>query len=138
MTKISISPNLDKLKERAIVSRDGMISRIRARYISPGVGQDLMYVLKWTEVGRGMTAIAAGQELNPDDYPFLRQDVGVRADTLAEAVQLAYSQGSKWAIAGEIIERRKGQITKAIEAATTPAEIRQALQVDWSDLPPPD
>lgn len=106
-------------KRAAVAQVNGMADQVRRMFITPIIGQEMVYLEKEAEARRYLN------ELEPDlsDYPFISAEVGVSAITAQQVAQLYLNLGAQWRVVGSMLENvRLGSIA-AIEAATTLAQI---------------
>lgn len=110
-------------KRAAVAQVNGMADQVRRMFITPIIGQEMVYLEKEAEARRYLN------ELEPDlsDYPFISAEVGVSAVTAQQVAQLYLNLGAQWRVVGSMLENvRLGSIA-AIEAATTLAQISAAV-----------
>lgn len=101
------------------------IDRARRMFITPIIGQEMIYLEKESEARR---YIAANPEpITLTEYPFIAAETGVTADTPYEVAQLYLNLGSQWRAVGAALENiRQTQIT-AVDAATTISQVTTAV-----------
>ena len=110
-------------KRAAVAQVNGMADQVRRMFITPIIGQEMVYLEKEAEARRYLN------DLEPDlsDYPFISAEVGVSAVTAQQVAQLYLNLGAQWRVVGSMLENvRLGSIA-AIEAATTLAQILAAV-----------
>ena len=110
-------------KRAAVAQVNGMADQVRRMFITPIIGQEMVYLEKEAEARRYL------DDLEPDlsDYPFISAEVGVSAVTAQQVAQLYLNLGAQWRVVGSMLENvRLGSIA-AIEAATTLAQISAAV-----------
>lgn len=110
-------------KRAAVAQVNGMADQVRRMFITPIIGQEMVYLEKEAEARRYLN------DLEPDlsDYPFISAEVGVSAVTAQQVAQLYLNLGAQWRVVGSMLENvRLGSIA-AIEAATTLAQISAAV-----------
>ena len=110
-------------KRAAVAQVNGMADQVRRMFITPIIGQEMVYLEKEAEARRYLN------DIEPDlsDYPFISAEVGVSAVTAQQVAQLYLNLGAQWRVVGSMLENvRLGSIA-AIEAATTLAQISAAV-----------
>lgn len=110
-------------KRAAVAQVNGMADQVRRMFITPIIGQEMVYLEKEAEARRYLN------DVEPDlsDYPFISAEVGVSAVTAQQVAQLYLNLGAQWRVVGSMLENvRLGSIA-AIEAATTLAQISAAV-----------
>lgn len=110
-------------KRAAVAQVNGMADQVRRMFITPIIGQEMVYLEKEAEARRYLN------DVEPDlsDYPFISAEVGVSAVTAQQVAQLYLNLGAQWRVVGSMLENvRLGSIA-AIEASTTLAQISAAV-----------
>lgn len=114
------------MKARAMQEVDAAAEAARTRWITPGAGQAMEYLLTEAEA----RAYEAGA---PGPFPLLeaerdaRRGVPSLSGVAAEVVAL----GAAWRRAAAEIKRMRRAAKIAVEAAKSPAEVAKATAVQW-------
>lgn len=112
-------------KRAAVAQVNGLADQVRRMFITPIIGQEMVYLEKEAEARRFLA-----EDPEPEDlaaYPFIAAEVGVSAVTAQQVAQLYLNLGAQWRVVGSALENvRLGSIA-AIEAATTLAQISAAV-----------
>lgn len=92
---------------------DAQAEQERQKYITQGAGQAMTYQAKAAEASHFIETSGAGQ------YPFLSQEVGITADTLAGVADAVFNMHNLWLSYGADIERARLKAKRDIDAAET-------------------
>lgn len=118
--------DLHPVKVAAKSRIDREAEEARQRYITSGAGQAMEYQEASKEAARYVASAGVGI------YPMLQASVDSgEATDLAAAAALVANRESLWAAIGSNIRRLRLTAKRAVDAATTVAEIRSATQVEW-------
>lgn len=127
---------LQVLKVRLAQAIDERAEDLRARLLSPGVGQAMEYL----EVqAQAFAALAKPTEASADRFPMLAASIGLDIDPetgataadvlgVARSIRAAYDA---WNTAGAAIRKVRLSAKAAIAAATTLAEAEAAASPSW-------
>lgn len=102
----------------------------RARHVTPGSGQALVYQAKLAEA---RTYLAAGEPGDLAGFPLLASEVGVTAGTPGALARLWAEKGTDWLTAAAAIEAERLRVKAAIRAAATPEAKETAAVPVWPD-----
>ncbi len=112
-------------KRAAVAQVNGMADQVRRMFITPIIGQEMVYLEKEAEARRYLAEDPEPEDLGA--YPFISAEVGVSAVTAQQVAQLYLNLGAQWRVVGSMLENvRLGSIA-TIEAATTLAQISTAV-----------
>ena len=142
--RLNAGKPLAQLKAEAYVAIDERAEACRMKFVTPGSGQAMEYQ-------RNMEEIAAYQALPAgtpeDDFPSRfamlqaeRQAVYAVTGTLpswADTVATMAALNEQWTQVGSAVKFLRRRAKLLVEAATSPAEVRAALEIPWPE-PPPD
>lgn len=113
----------------------------RLKYITPGSGQAAVYLRKEAESSSCLATYSAGSPPPLGEYPLLDASVGIEVkdpvtgavcvDTY-EVAQVVAAIAQIWTMVAAQIEAKRLGAKRAIDAATTMAELRAAATVDWT------
>lgn len=121
----SKAAELAEMKVRSIEEVNRGIETIRKRFITPIVGQELIYQEKEAEAKRYLAADPEPVDLT--EFPFIAAEIGATAPTAGEVAQLYLNLGAQWRVIGAQLEQvRLGTIAQ-IEQATTPGSVTAIL-----------
>lgn len=113
-----------KAKRKAEVDLAGEM--VRLRYLTAGSGQAMTYAEKLKELDLYI--------VDPDpqdaDYFFLSGEIGITGETLADVAASVQARRDGWKPVGRAIETVRLGTKKAMDAATTMAEL-DAIVPDW-------
>lgn len=132
--RLSLSKNLDPLKNKACAEIDGEAENIRGRYITLGSGQAMVYDQKRTEAEAYIAAYNAGQTLPQGEIPHLAAEADRNGVSLFDQAVIYLTLRQQWLTVSPIIENARLAAKDAVMAATTPAEIEMAKVIDWSGM----
>jgi hypothetical protein len=127
--RLSLGPDLAALKAKATAAIDGQAETA------------LEYQATEAEARIAAAQMAAGQTLDPADFPFVAAEaaamaaVGAGGVTLEMVVPVVIQQADAWKMAGSMIKELRRAAKMMVEAATTPAEVIAAQRIPW---PRPD
>lgn len=128
--KLTASKDLPALRAAAKARVDEAAEAERARLLTPGAGQALVYADKAVEV-----AVYDGDpDPRPEAYPLLAAEVGVTVSSLAEAAERVRAARARWKAEAATIEARRLRAKSAVDAATTPAGIDAAATLDGGSV----
>ncbi|MDX5412898.1 MAG: hypothetical protein LPK02_07605 [Rhodobacterales bacterium] len=113
-------------EKRAGVARiNAMADAVRRRFITPIIGQEMIYIEKETEARRFIAMETLPNDLT--DFPFIASEVGVTAPSAYEVAQLYLNLGAQWRVVGSQLENLRLSSITAIESATTLSQITQTI-----------
>lgn len=115
---------LEAAQEAARNRVTALSDEIRARYITPIAGQEMIYLAKEKEAQEYLAADPAPVDLTP--YPFLAAESDATGQTPAEVATIYLSNAAHWRSVGAQLEAARMAASTAIAAAQTPAEAAQA------------
>jgi hypothetical protein len=122
--RIAVTKDLGPLRLAAKARVDREAEEARLMLVTPGAAQAMVYLAKQTEARRFVADATVG--------PLMTAEIGLTApdaDALA-ALWLAMEQA--WLEAAAAVEVKRFTAKAAIDAATHPAAVEAASQVDWS------
>ena len=108
-------------KRSAVAGVNRMIDQARRLFITPIVGQEMIYLEKGAEALRFVNADPEPTDLT--DYPFIAAEVGVTATTAYEVAQLYLNLGAQWRFIGAALENLRLSSTSAVNASTSLAGV---------------
>ncbi|OWZ90491.1 hypothetical protein B9J07_28305 [Sinorhizobium sp. LM21] len=135
--KLSVNKDLTPLREAAISRIDAFAEQTRNRYLSPGAGQSMVYDQKRREAETFMAAYNANEPIPESDLPHLIAEAARNGIPLLNQAIVYLTMRQLWLTVSPMIEDRRLMAKAAVMAAQSPAEIDQAVIIDWSDLPTP-
>ena len=112
-----------RAQAKARVDREA--EAVRLRYITPGDGQQAVYIRKAQEAERYL----AGEN---GPFPLLEASVGIEAPDVAGVAAIVAGIAEQWIGVAAVIEAKRLGAKKAIDEAATPAAIDAAAAVDWT------
>ena len=104
---------------------NGMADLVRRRFITPILGQEMLYIEKEAEARRYVALDPEPVDLS--DFPFVAAEVGVTAPTAQQVAQLYLNLGAQWRAVGSQLENVRLSGVTAVEAATSLAAIQAAV-----------
>jgi len=113
---------LASLKGRLGASIDEQAEGLRLKYLTPGVGQSMIYERK----AREAHAFLADPAPDPANYPVLAASIGIEGNTLADVAALVVARETQWAAIGAQIENVRLRAKAGIAVATTIAAAQLA------------
>lgn len=119
---------LTHAKTRAKRRIDAAAEAERQNYVTPGDGQQMVYMEKAAQ------ALAVENDPAPDpaDYPILAASIGVDGADVAEVGATVRATRAAWMAIAASIETKRAAAKAAIDAAATFAELAAAAEVDFS------
>jgi len=132
--RLDLGPTLDELRAQMSARVDAEAEAARQRWITPGAGQAMEYQATQAEADAYLAAHASpGGVPAGAAWPWLTAEQEARGPgmTLLELAQEVAALRNAWVVAGSQIKALRRAAKIAIQAATTPAEIRAAAQVNW-------
>ena len=119
-------PDLAQLRAAAIARVDAAAGAVRAKFITVVPGQEMTYLVKEQE--------ARAYAGDPSGFPFLAAEAAATGMTVEDVAALVIAQANAWRPIGAAIEGLRRGAAVAIAAATTPAAIAAAANVEWSQF----
>ena len=114
-------------KEQALVQIDTAAETERAKYITPGSGQAMVYQRKLVEAG----AVLSGAD---GPFPHLEAEIGITAPTLDGVAESVLTMEAQWAQVSAVIEAARLSAKAGIRACTTVEAVDQVLDsLRWSN-----
>ncbi|MBD9511643.1 hypothetical protein IB265_33345 [Ensifer sp. ENS10] len=135
--KLSVTKDLEPLKQQALSNIDANAEKIRGRYITLGSGQAMVYDQKRAEAEKFMVDYNVDLTTPPSEIPHLTAESAMNGISLFDQAVIYLTMRQSWLTVSLIIEERRLVAKTAVMAAQSPAQIEQAADVDWSDLPAP-
>lgn len=114
-----ISSDLENVKVAAIAAIDQKAERARAKFVTQGSAQAMVYLCKEAEA----TRFQETYNPVPTDYPLLLAEVGITGDDLASVAARVLALASTWRLAAASIETTRLSAKKAIQEAETIAVV---------------
>jgi|GEM_PF-3008569 len=111
----------------ALAEIDRQAETLLSDYVTDMLGIDSIYRAKAEESKAHQAAVAAGQEPDPADYPWLAKEAEACGRTLARQAEIVATAAALWASKGPEIEAIRQAAKQAVTAAATTAEV-QAVQ----------
>ena len=127
--KLSLNKDLAPLKAAAIALVDQQAGEVRSRYITVAPGQEMVYLEKRQEAERYI----ANPSIAPDDILHLTREAALNGITVMDQAEIVLTMARQWKQVSGPIEDMRLSAKKAIDAATTPAEIEAAMP-NWKAL----
>ncbi|MFN3952806.1 MAG: hypothetical protein ACK4LQ_00020 [Pararhodobacter sp.] len=116
---------LARQRSAAIAEVNRLIGAVRAQYITPIPGQEMLYLAKRAEAAAFLALDPAPETL--DAFPLIAAEIGITAPSAAELAQIWLNLGALWeGIAAQLEALRLGAI-KVIEEAGDGAAIESAV-----------
>lgn len=132
--RFDLGPSLPELRAQMASRIDAEAEAARHRWITPGAGQAMEYQATQAEADAYLAAHASpGGVPTASAWPWLAAEQAARGSgvTLLELAEEVIALRDAWVTAGSQIKALRRAAKIAIGAATTPAEIRAAAQVNW-------
>ena len=117
---------LVRRRTAAIAEVNQMIGALRAQYITPIPGQEMLYLAKRAEAAAFLTLDPAPETL--DAFPLLAAEIGITAPSAAELAQIWLNLGALWEGVAAQLEALRLSAIKAIEEAWDAAAIEAAVE----------
>ena len=132
----TLPDDLETAKARARQVIDEAAERVRARVVTPGAGQAMVYERKAQEA----EALQEDPDPQSADYPILAASVGIEGATLADVAAVVIARRDAWrALAGQV-EAVRLTAKQAVDAVEPGAGAVAAVAAVLKDLawPPVD
>ena len=126
-TKAGPEEDVENLRSHALRKIDEAAEMARLSHMTNGSGQAMTYQRKAEEA----KSFANDAAPVPENYPFLANEIGITAPTLAQVAHIVAENHEQWLVAGLVIERLRLQAKAAIRLAVSAEEIRLASDVSW-------
>jgi hypothetical protein len=124
-TPESKTGELEQLKAARIKEVNRQIGVVRADYITAIPGQEMIYSAK-EEEAKAFNAITP-RPTDLSGFPFLEAEIGITAPSAQELADLWIQMAADWRTIGPLLEQLRLGIIGAVRAATTAAEVEQAM-----------
>jgi hypothetical protein len=119
---------------------DAAAEGVRLKYITDGSGQAAVYILKEREATACLAGYTSGSPPAEGIFPLLDASVGIEINPLTLATCAnAYAVAvvvdilaTQWKTVAAVIENKRLGAKRAVDEATTMAELRAAANVDWT------
>ena len=128
--QLKLSKNLIPLKSAALIDIDRQAETVRARFVTPGSAQTMVYDQKRTEADLYM----ADPETPTHLLPHLLAEAAMNGITPFEQAVEYLTMQQLWLTVSPVIEMRRLGAKHAVGAAQTPAAIEAARNVSWIDI----
>jgi hypothetical protein len=113
---------------------DRVAGEVRTRYITDVPGQQAVYMTKLSEARAYLAAVQAGNS-QPQPGPHLAAEAAALGTTAAALAATVVATGDLWAgVLSPAIEAQRMAGKAAVQAATTPELVQQALQASQTAL----
>jgi hypothetical protein len=116
---------LEQRKADTIKEVNAKIGAVREEYITPIPGQEMIYSDKEEEAIAFNAIIPRPTDLS--EFPFLDAEIGITAPSAQELADLWIQMAADWRTIGPLLEQLRLGTIEAVRAATTAAEIEQAM-----------
>lgn len=116
---------LEQRKADTIKEVNSQIGAVREEYITPIPGQEMIYSAK-EEEAKAFNAITP-RPTDLSGFPFLKAEIGITAPSAQELADLWIQMAADWRTIGPLLEQLRLGTIEAVRAATTAAEIEQAM-----------
>lgn len=123
---------LQRYKVASIAKVNAACGEVRAKYITPIAGQEMIYLAKETEATAFLSASPEPTDLT--DYPFIAAEVGSTGTTAYEVAQVFANLSAMWRLVGSQLEQVRVSTNEAIRLAATASEVDQLVEDCRSDL----
>lgn len=124
--------DLPSMQAKAMDTINVVLTSVRKRFITDLPGQDMTYMRKDKEAREYLALPVEPTDLTP--FPFLASEIGITASTAYQVAQVIVNLANSWAIVGSRIEAIRLRANNSVAAATTNAEVNQALNQLSADL----
>lgn len=114
---------LHREKQEAIQKVNELVDQVRRVFITPIIGQEMIYMEKEAEA----RLYLADPAPNLAQYPFIASEAGITAPTAYEVAQMYINLGAQWRVVGSMLEQVRLGSIGAIEGATTLSQINAAV-----------
>ena len=115
---------LGDVRARHVAAMNTQIGRIRTRFITALPGQDLIYKAKEDEA---RAWLAAGEQEDLGEFPFLAAEVGVLAPTAHAVAQIWLNLGAQWRGVAADLEGIRMAAATALDTAGSDEEMAQIV-----------
>lgn len=116
--------NLDPVRADVCARIDAEAEAVRAKFITPGSGQVMTYLIKQTE--------AAAYLANPASAtPFLTAEADATGTTVSALASAVAANAAAWIATGAKIEAARRKAKMEVTSAANIAALHAASQVDW-------
>lgn len=124
--------NLEPMKVAAHYDIDVAAGEVRKLYITATPGQEMLYQQKRAEA----EMVCSNPEIDPVYTPHIAREALANGVSLLDQAAVVLTMANQWMVISSIIEDMRLAAKKAVTAATTPAEIKQAATIEWSVVYP--
>lgn len=125
--KLNLKKDLTPIRAAAIAKIDAAAELERGKYITLGAGQAMTYL----EKERQAETVCADPNINPNLVRLVAIDAERYNVTLLDAAAVILTMAESWRVVGPLIEDKRMVAKDAVAAATTPAEIEAATEIQW-------
>lgn len=122
--RITATKDLGPLRLAAKAKVDHDAEEARLTLVTPGAAQAMVYLAKQAEARRFEADGTIG--------PLMAAEIGLTAPDAAALAALWLAMEQAWLEAAAAVEAKRFTAKAAIDAATHPAAVEAASQVDWS------
>lgn len=129
MTKV-FGLDFETYRAQSIKALDTDAEAFRDRFITPGSGMAMTYLTKLREA----ESFLANTEISAFETPHITAEAEIDGMTRMEKATQIVVTAYEWTNLSARIDALRIVKKKAIEAATTPAEIRTILQFQWDSV----
>jgi hypothetical protein len=119
---MTYAPDIPGLRAAMRSAIDADAERCRLRYLTPGMGQSMVYQQKAAEAD---ALLAAGGDPDPAAYPILAASLGIEADTITDIAHLVIGTRMAWTVIAAQIEAVRLGAKQALDQADDPLELRR-------------
>lgn len=125
--KLNLVKNLKALRDAASLKVDLEAETERGKYITLGSGQAMVYL----EKERQAESVSKDPEINPYLVPLIHDEANRLGCSRLDAAIVVLTMAHTWRTIGAAIDDKRLRAKDQITAATNPAAIAQASNVDW-------
>lgn len=128
--QLRLSKNLAPLKAAALADIDAQAEATRGLFLTPGSAQAMVYDQKRIEADLYMTDAQTPAHL----IPHLLAEAAMNDITPFEQAVEYLTMQQLWLTISPVIETQRLAAKRAVEAATNPAGIEAARNIDWGGI----
>jgi hypothetical protein len=126
--RLNLAKDLTPLKAAAVARIDADAEAVRGNFITLGAGQAMVYQQKRVEA----EAYIADPQIAPAEIPHIVREAEMNDISLFDQAVIILTMSENWKTVSAVIENLRLGAKRAVEAASSPAAIDQAGNIDWS------
>lgn len=125
-----LSKNLAPLRASAMAEIDTAAGEFRKNFITSVPGQEMVYQQKRVEA----ELLMANLNVSQAEIPHITAEAALNQITPYDQAVIVLAMAEQWATISAQIETKRLAAKAAVAAAVNPAQIGQAVAIDWSAI----